>query len=813
MTNFFSDKINAIRNWRFAKIFFACIVIALVSFLTINKTFGKLSIGGDTFLPIFPEFSYKLGYEWVDTANGQYISNTYRVWISIFSALKFVGLDIYQAAFAFELFILFFSGLGIYRLYNLFNEDSPLYGVLPAFFFILSPHLLENMIYNLGTVSIVWIGYFLIKFLKNKTFAAFDVVSICVLLGMITDLPNPKHHFILMIMFVIAIVFGMLLRIIDWKTVKANLVHFIYILLISAYLLFPVLFFAFSFFKHNPVPINVKLGYEATGETLDFKLASIDKMMRLFHTPNLGTVGYEKINQPLFFFSYYIIPIIVLGLAPFVIYMTRNKMRRYYLLYLMLAVIFVLLSKSSNPPFGYLYEMSLSIKPLAFLRTSVGIVIYAAVFFALLLGLVFQHVHMNIRYKKTVMIFFLLLIGLVGYPYWSGLRFINTWAEQTMKNKNDKYGLRIPEDYFDSAKVLRNLRLDTKIDVYPYAVNYQSNSWGYFGYIMYPWVYYQPTISFNKGTVDGSLRSKTNARYVLHDKTLVGFAEDYSKILDSTNKSVYTSEKLTVYRKPDSDFLPHFFIANKNVVTDHIPKSYADSKTALPMGFFSLKNPPDLLKLLPESTKNKPSIEYRKISPSKYRVIVHGAKDIFPIIFTENYNPEWKLYLGNMESYEKKVLTEGYKNANLSAMYKSFAYNESDQASINEVRIFTQQNLISVPNISEEEPLEFVSKNFHGSIQNDNLLSNNFYETVFYKELKNAHMLVNYNFNSWIINPVQICSDSTSCRQNPDGSYEIEFVAEFWPQKLADFSLTFSILAAFIYLCHRAFVRKKNSTR
>ena len=455
--------------------------------------------------------------------------------------------------------------------------------------------------------------------------------------------------------------------------------------------------------------------------------------------------------------------------------------------------------------------MALGIKPLAFMRTSVGIVIYAAVFYALLLGLVFQYIHKKVSYKKTVLVIFLILIAVVGHPYWSGLRFINSWAEQNLKDKNEKYGLTIPKEYFDSANFIRKVKLDTKIDVYPSAVGYQSNSWGYFGYIMYPWIYYQPTISFDKQTSDGALKSKTNARYILYDKSLGRFTEDYSKLLGVSNQSVYESKMLTIYRKPDSDFLPHIFVSDKNLVTDRVSRFYIDSKEALTWGFFSPNNQPDLLMKLPLSLAYKPTIEYKRMNPTKYRVIVHGAKDIFPIVFTENHNPDWKLYLGDMNVYERSETITDLKNTDLNKMYKNYAINENDRANIGEHLDFTNKNLISFTKGPEKKQLQFVSKNFKGTIQNDNLPNNKFYETMFYQEVKDSHMLVNNNFNSWLIDPKKICVNNTKCKRNPDGSFEIEFIIEFWPQKLTNLSLLFSVLATLTYIGHQAISRRKNS--
>lgn len=42
-----------------------------------------------------------------------------------------------------------------------------------------------------------------------------------------------------------------------------------------------------------------------------------------------------------------------------------------------------------------------------------------------------------------------------------------------------------------------------------------------------------------------------------------------------------------------------------------------------------------------------PSIEFFQVHPTKYRIAVHNAKKSFPLIFSEGYHPEWKIYPGN----------------------------------------------------------------------------------------------------------------------------------------------------------------------
>ena len=104
--------------------------------------------------------------------------------------------------------------------------------------------------------------------------------------------------------------------------------------------------------------------------------------------------------------------------------------------------------------------------------------------------------------------------------------------------------------------------------------------------------------------------------------------------------------------------------------------------------------------------------------------------------------------------------------------------------------------------------IDFVSKNFQDTIQNDNLLTGPFWETWmagnwlskdrkwtdrFLDFARNDkvvqipdenHLMVNGYANSWIIDPDDICKNKGFCRKNDDGTYDMELIVEFWPQRL-----------------------------
>ena len=110
--------------------------------------------------------------------------------------------------------------------------------------------------------------------------------------------------------------------------------------------------------------------------------------------------------------------------------------------------------------------------------------------------------------------------------------------------------------------------------------------------------------------------------------------------------------------------------------------------------------------------------------------------------------------------------------------------------------------------LAEKYNIDFISKNFQGTIQNNNLPKGKFYETwlagklgeknngitqkIFSLVQNNSikqlpeenHLTANGYANSWLIETDKICSQTDFCVKNPDGTYDFELVVEFWSQRL-----------------------------
>ena len=240
-----------------------------------------------------------------------------------------------------------------------------------------------------------------------------------------------------------------------------------------------------------------------------------------------------------------------------------------------------------------------------------------------------------------------------------------------------------------------------------------------------------------------------------------------------------------------------------------------------------------------------PILEYKKINPTKYRARAHGVTGDFPLVFSETFHEGWKTYLVKPNKFQisnsKLQISNKSQNSNIKkekteellSEYKILDGNDEDQATIDELKKYIGEGWVtelgdgSTKKIKhkkwennkekldyeEKYNVDFVSKNYHGTIQNENLPKGSIFETWFPtsyeaeggKLIKKSglnkkavqlpeenHLKVNGYANSWIIDPTEVCKvesdqvdkEKSYCTENEDGSYDMELIVEFWPQRL-----------------------------
>ncbi len=162
--------------------------------------------------------------------------------------------------------------------------------------------------------------------------------------------------------------------------------------------------------------------------------------------------------------------------------------------------------------------------------------------------------------------------------------------------------------------------------------------------------------------------------------------------------------------------------------------------------YFDIKQNKENIKVLVEeletlNNKANPNIKiiFKRINPTKYRVVLLNVEDKFNLIFSENFHKYWKAYLVKWNEQNSEKLDDG---------------------------------------------------NFYET----------WFDTAF--EIPDKyHWQVNKFANSWLIKPeLLINKDDKFYKKNIDGSYNFEIILEFYPQRIYMGLQFLAILILFISL-------------
>ena len=336
----------------------------------------------------------------------------------------------------------------------------------------------------------------------------------------------------------------------------------------------------------------------------------------------------------------------------------------------------------------------------------------------------------------------------------------------------------------------------------------------------------------------------------------IGFAQDVRKSF------VDTLPEFISFTEEDDEI--SFFFSRQNLENNQtllsILKLYNPTETHAIKFPFSEKSK---IKHIIKTTRKKmvqPTIEYRKINPTKYRLRIHGADEEFFLIFSESFHNKWKAYLVPLSN--PSLAPDTPETQQLLESYKIFRYNENYQASSEDLKNFLAKGWISSLGSKQKKyshllrelgsdnrekryretfNIDFISKNYKGTIQNDNLREGNFGETWFEGnfidlcqkqlnptaecntlepsswELQNGknlasfvwpekfHFQVNGYANSWWIN-VKLIKKLSAIENDkpayykagPDGKTDFEMIIEFSPQRIYYFGWVLAGITLFI---------------
>ena len=128
---------------------------------------------------------------------------------------------------------------------------------------------------------------------------------------------------------------------------------------------------------------------------------------------------------------------------------------------------------------------------------------------------------------------------------------------------------------------------------------------------------------------------------------------------------------LEIFNNDSNDFVPIFYAATNLILTnqDSTTFPYIVSETNYATKSVVLfKNQNSDFMNFTDNTKfneaNLPSINFKKINSTKYKVLIRNAKDSFLLVFNQSFHKDWRLYLiNNFEiAEERHLLVNGYAN-------------------------------------------------------------------------------------------------------------------------------------------------------
>lgn len=778
------------------------LILIIVSLMPVYYTWGKLAIGGDTILPFNSEAVTKFLWQWYGSENGQYLSQNLVPLFLIYKTAEFLSINIFITASILIFSLNFIAGLAIYKLCKLiYNPTNTIYLIIPILFYLFSPALFNCWRYCFIYSFAPWFIYFIVKILITRRITFIDIIlaNIVIFFASI-DLPNPKYLFFLYLFAFVAMILALLLKIITFKSILRNWFKLVLFFLLSSYLFFPLVFFATNYSPEN-YSVHIKQNYSDTGRFMDQGFSTIDRMIQLHNNGESINADrrtlYNNSKKTVLAGSVFYICILVSFLIR-----RKNQKSKIELLFLSMICLYLLFAVGPNLPLGFMYkDMVSKISVLAFLRTTAGAVFFLSIFYSLLL---FGFIEKSKGKNKIILsIIILLALYFSSYPIINGSYYENLDVVGNYSIDKNSHGVKLPKEYFDAKKQIDQIKLDGKLLNLTNDLAYANTKWGYFGPSPYNLLFNYYNIGFN------SIFSKPenhSVAYTLNDKSLIIIGEKPVMKIDKTSV-LLDNDILKLSAVSSDDYLPHFWVPTKSYKEDQflgdLTETSADKKFGEAVYLTSQnKLNKQVLNGLPETTAVKPNIEYKKINPTKYRVIVHQAGSVFPLIFNETFSNKWKIYLENYDIESAESLQDSLNH------YSKLEGNENFQATKDELSSYLGLGMISElkpekKNKSNKKntSLEFISKNMSGTIQNDNISNGSFFETWTQEPLfDNDRLIANGYANSWLIDVNKICMQSNHCKQNPDGSYDFEMVVEFVPQRIFWMGLVISLAAVIVSL-------------
>jgi hypothetical protein len=555
--------------------------------------------------------------------------------------------------------------------------------------------------------------------------------------------------------------------------------------------------------------------------------------MRLF-----GLVNINKIN-----FAFFIIlnfSLFLLFLVSLLFFQKNSRKKTPIIFGLMILITIFLLNKGKGFPWeAPIHSLFASNIILRSLRSFDKMLIFLP--FMLLMPYCLYSV--KTKHKVTPLIL-LVFTFILSYPLIYGDLYKKYYGvEQGKDYLTSRYAplVKIPQEYFDIISKTNRIKSDFRVFSIPWSLENPdlkgwiiSSKWKNSGWNPVIQYFNRSFVQMNDPNVfrgwnygaawNGQSNYESlwlmpfsgmlNAKYLIFQKDVpkMFVAAAVSKINFYKKKGVIklldSNPYFDFFKIADTYFLPHFYVPDKLYIVENSNSIPFALENALKGEKPAILESSDDWPEEPVLNNDQLVIEYKKINSTKYKVKFHGITRSFPLVFSEAFYPSWRIYPKRYVGAKSRAIET----------YKIFENNEAYQATKEELETYLEKGWVSElgdgstkkrevilwtsfnssQSYEEKYRIDFVSKEIKGTIQNDNISDGHFYDTWLLQPVEEKfHQIANGYANYWQIDLGYLKNKFPgTLKENPDGSYDLEIIIEFLPQKVLNISRGYCIVFA-----------------
>ena len=552
---------NLRRRWLFFIPLFLLLIL-LFSMWDTNYYFG-----GDFIFPLKPQDNIQRAMTlWEEQdGGGRYFNYVLFLWEGFFYLLSLINIPSYISM---KILIAVLYVLGFVCTYSLYlllfkgtKYDNKLCAFLTAIIFTLNP---AAVLIVVGTVPLYGFPicfFFLIKYLETKNILYSLPFAFFLNLSFFPDLPQAKLLIVFMVAVFLLLLLYRQLRKIKLRSLIFPLVSLMLItFFLNSFLLFPFLYDSLGKVGlYQQLTQNVII-YQANADIYSASLLYIPRFFNSNLIDKFSPLGHFLSNDFFDLWTFFLQFLAILS----TFFVSKKKEKR--IIYLLLAsfLVFILMAKGINPPFGEVYRWMIYHVPIVKLfRTTATVIVGATVFYSILVAITVYYLS---KKWKWFYIFFLMAHLVIFFPVYTGVKLVNGF-----ELKFDQKGITLPSEYLRMGDLLNKGNKDGKVLILPPSDGYVGKIWGYDGQSLIRWLTDRPLfLSKNSKTefLDTSsagelcfFTSMNNISYFLREKDARGI--NVKKKIDYPGNKVVNNQYFSLQKTSDNCFLPHIYTAQK----------------------------------------------------------------------------------------------------------------------------------------------------------------------------------------------------------------------------------------------------------